>query len=162
MATHTLHKGGTLKTLRYAIDENPWYVKAGSILPLAGQHIPNLQAPSDTLGLLVVPGAGKASFRLYEDDGTSKDYATSCAFTQIEKHLSGNKLTITLYPREGSYTGAPSSRSVYLVLEGRTAVRRVLVNGEDVEAACTPGPGRVTVTLPALSATAQNRIEVLL
>ena len=187
MATHTLHKGGTLKTLRYAIGENPWYVKAGSILPLAGQHIPNLQAPSDTLGLLVVPGAGKATFRLYEDDGTSKDYATHCAFTQIEKHLSGNKLTITLHPRSGSYVGAPSERHVYLVLEGRTAVRRVLVNGvavegAAVEGACRPGSGSgsglgsglgsgsgsglgsgsVVVTLPALSATAQNRIEVLL
>ena len=188
MATHTLHRGGSRKTLRYAIDENPWFVKAGSILPLAGQGIRNLQEPSDTLGILVVPGAGKSSFRLYEDDGTSKDYASNCAFTLIEKRLSGNKLSITLHPREGSYAGAPSDRHVYLVLEGRTAVRRVLVNGETVEAAAygagagtgagagagtgagagagsgatAYGTGCVVVTLPALSATSQNRIEVLL
>ena len=162
MATHTMHKGGVRMTLRYAIDENPWYVKAGSVLPLAGQDIPNLQEPSDVLGILVVPGAGKSSFRLYEDDGTSKDYASACAFTLIEKNRSGNRLTLTLHPREGSYPGASSRRELYVVLEGVTAVpRTILLNGHPA-GSCSQENGRTVITFPAVNAAESNRMEIVL
>ena len=162
MATHTMHKGGVRKTLRYAIDENPWYVKAGSVLPLAGPDIPNLQEPSDVLGILVVPGAGKSSFRLYEDDGTSKDYASACAFTLIEKNRSGNRITLTMHPREGSYPGASSRRELYVVLEGVTAApRTILLNGQP-SGSCAQENGRTVITFPAVNALESNRMEIVL
>lgn len=160
MAAHTMHNGGSRKTLRYSIDQNPWYVKAGSIVPLAGQDIPNLQEPSDVLGILVVPGAGKSSFKLYEDDGVSKDYASACAYTLIEKNRSGRKLTITVHPREGSFAGASDSRSLYVVLEGeRTAPMKVMLNGHP-SGECSVKDGRVEVSFPAVSAGASSRIEI--
>jgi len=160
MATHTLHKGGSRVTLRYSIDQNPWYVKAGSILPMAGRDIPNLQEPSDVLGILVVPGAGKSAFKLYEDDGVSKDYAG--AFTLIEKARSGKRLTLTVHPREGSFDGAPAMRSLYLLLEGVSAVpARVLLNGAPA-GECKAEGTSILVTLPSVPATSLTTIEVQL
>jgi len=160
MALQTMHKGGSLKTLRYSIDQNPWYVKAGNIIPLASRSIMNLQEPSDTLGILVVPGAGKSSFRLYEDDGVSKDYDSAYAFTLIEKNRSGSKLTLTVHKREGSYENASPERNLYVVLEGvKTAPRKVLLNGK-VAGKCTKGSGNITVSFPTVKAGEKNRIEI--
>ncbi len=162
MATHTLYKGGSKKTLRYTIDQNPWYVKAGSIVPLAGTEIRNLQDPSDVLGILVVPGAGKSTFRLYEDDGVSKDYATNCAFTRIEKNLSGKKLSLTVHAREGAAAGLSATRHLYVVLEGvRSQPRKVLLNGTPA-GECRQDADALTVTFPATDAVKDNRIEIIL
>ena len=161
MALHTMHKGGSKKALRYAIDQNPWYVKAGSVLPLAGPDIRNLQDPSDVLGLLVVPGAGASSFRLYEDDGVSKDYVTNCAFTRIEKNLAGKTLTLTVHPREGAVKGLPETRSLYVVLEGVTSQpRTILLNGAP-SGTCTFDASSTKITFPATSAGKVTSIEIV-
>ena len=161
MALHTMHKGGSKKALRYAIDQNPWYVKAGSVLPLAGPDIRNLQDPSDVLGLLVVPGAGTSSFRLYEDDGVSKDYVTNCAFTRIEKNLAGKTLTLTVHPREGAVKGLPETRSLYVVLEGVTSQpRTILLNGTPA-GTCTFDASSTKITFPATSAGKVTSITIV-
>ena len=162
MALGIMHKGGSRKTLKYAISESPWYVKAGSIIPLAGSGIPNLQEPSDVLGILVVPGDGKSSFRLYEDDGSSKNYETACAYTLIEKNLNGKNLTLTVHPRNGSYSGAPAQRNLYIVLAGiETAPRSVMLNGKAC-GECSSEPEKLTITLPAVSASETSKIEIKL
>ncbi len=162
MAAHVMHKGGSRKALRYTISQNPWYVKAGSVLPLAGKHIPNLQEPSDTLGILVVPGNGKSSFRLYEDDGMSKDYASACSFTTIEKVRSGKKLTVRVGPREGSWPGMPESRVLYLQVEGASALpSRVLLNGNPAGECSLEGDSLI-IALPRILADEGCTVEVLL
>ena len=161
MALHVTHRGGSVKTLRYSIDQNPWFVKAGSILPLEGKHIMSLQEVSDTLGILVVPGAGKSSFRLYEDDGVSKNYETEYASTLLEKAQAGKKLTITVHAREGVFPGMNESRNIYVQLEGWTALpARVLLNGK-AAGECAVEENAVTVTLPAVSASETTTIEIL-
>ena len=166
MALHTTHRGGSVKTLRYGIGDNPWYVKAGSILPLAGPEIRNLQEPSARLGLLVVPGAGKSAFTLYEDDGTSRDYEAACARTLIEKKRSGNKLVVTVWQREGSYEGMPVKRELFLRLEGETREpRRVTCNGwpvtDDAPASVVVRDGSaVVINLPSTPACQPTRIVV--
>ena len=157
-----MHKGGSLRTLRYSIGQNPWYVKAGSIIPLASEEIMNLQEASDILGILVVPGEGKSSFLLYEDDGTSKDYEDSGAFTLLEKSRRGKKLSLSVSPRKGSFEGAPSSRRLYVVLEGvKTAPRKVFLNGK-AEGEVSVGDGRVKVVFPVTEASSLDRIEIIL
>ena len=162
MALHTSHKGGSVKTLRYSIDQNPWYVKAGSIIPLASESIMNLQEQSDVLGILVVPGSGKSQFTLYEDDGVSKDYATACSRTLISKNRSGNKLSVVVAPRQGTYSGASPDRELYLVLEGVTsAPKSILCNGVPA-GEVSQGNALVRITLPSVSAAAETRIEIVL
>lgn len=162
MALHTTHKGGSVKTLRYGIGQNPWYVKAGSILPLASTAIRNLQEQSDVLGILVVPGSGQSSFTLYEDDGISKDYDTSCARTLITKTRAGSRLTIVISPRQGSYPGMSDRREPYVVLEGlQKAPKSIKCNGATT-GLVSVDPSAVTITLPPVLATEESVIEVLL
>ncbi len=135
MAHHCNYRGGSVRTLHYAIDENPWYVKAGSVIPLAGEGIQNLQNADNRLRLLVVPGAGNSSFSLYEDDGVSQAYDTDYATTLIEKSLRGKIMRLTVNPRKGSYKNAPETRRIDVVLEG-VAVNpsSAKVNGKPAEA----------------------------
>ena len=162
MATHKMERGGSKKTLRYSIDQNPWYVKAGSIIPLAGKDIPNLQERSDILGILVVPGSGKSSFHLYEDCGDNKDYDSEYAFTFIEKKRTGNKLSIKIDPREGSYRGMTDSRELYVVLEGVTSLpRSIILNGEE-SGICVMNENNITISFPKVKASEVNLIEVVL
>lgn len=162
MATHKMERGGSKKTLRYSIDQNPWYVKAGSIIPLAGKDIPNLQERSDILGILVVPGSGKSSFHLYEDCGDNKDYDSEYAFTFIEKKRIGNKLSIKIDPREGSYRGMTDSRELYVMLEGVTSLpRSIILNGEE-SGICVMNENNITISFPKVKASEVNLIEVVL
>lgn len=162
MATHKMERGGSKKTLRYSIDQNPWYVKAGSIIPLAGKDIPNLQERSDILGILVVPGSGKSSFHLYEDCGDNKDYDSEYAFTFIEKKRTGNKLSIKIDPREGSYRGMTDSRELYVMLEGVTSLpRSIILNGEE-SGICVMNENNITISFPKVKASEVNLIEVVL
>ena len=162
MALHRTYRGGSVKTLRYGIGENPWYVKAGSIISLASKDLRNLQETSDVLGILVVPGAGKSTFSLYEDDGNSKDYDKSFARTLISKNRSGNRLTLRISPRQGSYDGMPLQREVYLVLEGeKNLPRKILCNGALDGEAHIDG-GAVIINLPSVPADAMTDVEIIL
>ena len=163
MALHTTHKGGSVKTLRYSVDQNPWYVKAGSIIPLASEKIESLQEESNVLGILVVPGAGKSSFELYEDDGISRDYDSACARTLIEKNRSaGNKLTVKVGARSGYYEGMPSNRNVYLILEGVNALPKSVKCNGSATGKCSVENNRLRIDMGLIPAEKSSTIEVLL
>ncbi|MBQ9410983.1 MAG: DUF5110 domain-containing protein [Bacteroidales bacterium] len=162
MATHTMYKGGSKKTLRYSIEQNPWYVKAGSIIPMAGKDITNLQEESDILGILVIPGNGKSSFRLYEDGGDNKDYDSSYGFTLIEKKRTGNKLTIMINPREGRYEGASTGRKLFISLPGISSFpKAVLLNGKST-GVCSEEKDCLVISFPLVSAEDKTHIEIII
>jgi alpha-glucosidase len=134
MAHHKMMKGGSIQTLYYTIDENPWYVKAGSIIPLAAEGIQNLQDPTDAWRILVIPGNGKSSYERYEDDGTSQNYVNDYATTLLTKEASLSRIRVHVAPRKGTYKGAPATRTLSLVFEGVTkAPKKVTVNGQTVQ-----------------------------
>ena len=87
MAHHRMEKGGTNQTLYYSLEENPWYVKSGAILPLAEEGIQNLQEERKGLRLLVIPGKERSEYILYEDDGISQAYTQEYATTLITGHV---------------------------------------------------------------------------
>ena len=161
MAAHCVRKGGSSMTLQYSIDQNPWYVKSGAIIPLAPAGIENLQGGGSDLRLLVVPGE-EGCCSVYEDDGTTNKYDTQYATTPVSRQ--GNVMTIDA--RKGSYDGAASERSISLVLEGRTeAPSAVLVDGKQVDFTVRPTPAvstqAVEITLPAMPASRKAVITIL-
>lgn len=166
MAAHCVRNGGTVQKLQYTIDQNPWYPKAGSVIPLAHKGIKNLQTQTDSLRLLVVPGYGKSCFRLYEDDGTSRNYDTEYAFTTIEKQESDKVIKLVVSPRKGTYAGAPQTRTLSIVLEGwTTAPSKVTVNGKKVDCDCSQtekavSDKAVSVNLPQIKAGKKTRIAI--
>ena len=160
MAHHKMMKGGSIQTLYYTIDENPWYVKAGSIIPLAAEGIQNLQDPTDAWRILVVPGNGKSSYERYEDDGTSQNYVNDYATTLLTKEASLSRIRVHVAPRKGTYAGAPATRTLSLVFEGVTkAPKKVTVNGEAVSSS-VDGTA-LKVSLGQRSATEELDIIVL-
>ena len=130
-ATGAMYEGDACKELQYTIAENPWFAKAGSIIPMNPSDIDNLQKDCGKLVLTFVPG-GDGELRLYEDDGLSQDYMNGGAWTNVEKKTEGNVVNICVAAREGTYAGALESRAFELRLPAMYPPVSVKVNGEEV------------------------------
>jgi hypothetical protein len=88
----------------------PLFVRAGAIVPVgpAIQHTNEGQGAPVTL--FVYTGAD-GSFRLYDDDGVSRQYLNG-AFARIPLAYDEATGTLTLGPREGSYPGMAERRTI--------------------------------------------------
>ena len=133
VSTGATYRGGTDESLRYTIDENPYFVRSGAVIPLAGGSITDLQHQSGELVLMVAPGCGSFETSLYEDDGSTESYHSAYATTHIVKDSDSQRLTLSVQPRVGSFDGMLPTRNVTLRLEGIYAPKRVLINGKQVE-----------------------------
>ena len=121
-------EGGRKLTRGYTVEETPWFVKAGAVIPMYPDSVNRLGNPgTDDLVLFCAPQIPELSnsqtlklsnsqtlkpsnsqtFKLsnfqtsiYEDGGDNADYATNFRRTAIRRE--GNRLTIA--PRKGTYT----------------------------------------------------------
>ena len=128
MASGKLIEGGQSLTLSYTLAENPYFARAGAIIPMNPKSVESLQAPSDTLVLTFVPGAD-GELSLYEDDGLSKNYAEQYATTKITKSATDSGLRVVISARNGSYKSAPESRKYELRFPAQMPPVAVKVNG---------------------------------
>ena len=160
MAHHALVKGGAVRTLQYAIDENCWFVKAGAILPLAPEGIQNLQEKTDGLRLYIAPGTGRSSYVHYEDDEESQAYPTRYATTTIVKNASGSGCTVDIAARNGSYKGMPATRDWSLVLGGLDRRPSASLDGTALECTYDPATKEAVVKLPRRDASAAMKVVV--
>ncbi len=131
VATGTLYGGGEYN-LSYTVHENPWFVKAGAVIPMAAPDISSLQESSNEIWLFTAPGDGSSQACLYEDDGLTQAYGRDFARTRISKESDASRMHMEISAREGSYKGAPDTRLVRVKLEGVPAPARVTVDGRDV------------------------------
>lgn len=132
MATGKTYKGGTKAELSYTIAENPWFVKCGSVIPLASETIGSLQEQNSELRILVAPGAGHTTYTHYEDDGATQAYASEFATTRIDRNTNANTTVVKVYGREGSFEGMAASRKLSFIFECTLAPESVKVNGQEV------------------------------
>lgn len=132
MATGSMYKGGSVMDLSYTLEENPWYVRASSLIPMTSPAIQSLQDVSDELYILAVPGDDDFQTRLYEDEGDNADYDRVYSFTKLSREKTATGIRITVGAREGDYEGALEQRRIRLVLPGFVAPSGVRVNGEDL------------------------------
>ena len=112
------------------LGENPYFAKAGSIIPMYPKSVRNLQQTINSYVLTFVPG-GDGETTIYEDDGKSKNYATAYATTKVTKRTEGNKVVITIAPRQGSYEGATATTSYELRLPANYPPKSVRVDGRE-------------------------------
>ena len=159
MTTGQIYPGGSEVQLYYALNENPWFVKAGSVLPLAAEGISNLQEPSNALRLLVVPGNGYSAYTTYEDDGISQACDTQFATTLIEKRADDALLRLDIDARKGSYAGMSDKRRISVVLDGFYAPLSVKVNGSDCPWRYDGAALAVCIDLPETDASEPLAIE---
>jgi len=132
MASGSMHKGGSEKLLSYTLNEAPWYVKAGAILPMNPSGIKSLKRDCDTLLLTFIPG-GDGSLSYYEDDGISQKYDTEYSITKVSQARSSNSIVAKVSPREGSWQNAPKTRSYELCFPASPVPSCVKVNGAVLE-----------------------------
>lgn len=131
-ATGTMIDGGTVATIDYTIDENPYYARAGAIIPMYPPSVRNLQEPCDELILTIIPGAdGNTAY--YEDDGAGSDYLDRFAVTRIECRHDGTVTRIGIGAREGEYDGMGEMRNYTLRLLAVYPPREVRIDGRPIE-----------------------------
>ena len=130
VSTGVTYKGGTEHTLLYTVEENPYYVKAGAVIPMASPEIMHLQEQYEDIRLFVAPGEGESRAVVYEDDGNSQAYESEYALTEVVKKTENNIVTISVAPRKGTFEGMKDNRRVSVVLECVLPPTSVKVNGK--------------------------------
>ena len=142
-STGAMYDGNQKVTLHYTLSENPYFAKAGSIIPMNPSTVKNLQEVCDELVLNVIPG-GDGQTELYEDNGMSANYADEYATTKISKTVKGNVVRVVIEAREGDYKGALAERSYEVRFPAHFPPKSVKVNGKSYEYARLAGDGEWT------------------
>ena len=139
-STGNLYKGDAEYDLSYTLDENPFFVRSGAILPMNPKKVRSLQVPCDTLVLTFIPGE-KGTLRHYEDDGETEAYFDTFAVTNVDRSLKGNDICVKIGKRDGTYNNAPDHRSYELRFPATMPPAKVIVDGKEYPYARFPEPG---------------------
>ena len=145
-----LIEGGRKLKREYAIFDNPWFIKAGAIIPMYPKSVRNLaKIGTKDLEFLFAPGADKAEALVYEDAGDTNDYDRKYRFTKVTRE--GSRIVIA--PRKGAYT---------LRFPCMAAPRKVLVNGKSVGYSFDPKEFAIVVKTPVMDGAANTVVELVM
>ncbi len=120
-------EGNRTFTDRYAMEEIPYFFRAGSVI-VNNPPMMNLNTRPDRLILKVVPG-GNGQTKLYEDEGDTEGYKQGAYTTTTISH-EGN--TLTILPREGKFAGMPESRSYTVEFLAVNRPKTVVIDGRQL------------------------------
>lgn len=127
-----------LNSYNCPLEDVPVFVLGGGIIPLwpvvnfFGEKTVTLL----TLDLYPSIQPGKSSFKLFEDDGTTRNYALGQVATQtfqMQSHEDGS-LQFCIHPSTGSYTGKVHERSYWLQVKSSNPTGSVTLNGAELDA----------------------------
>ena len=128
--TGALLKGNQIVERSFAVDEYPIYIKAGAILPMYLDNVMNLNGNDEEVAVTVCPGGGDtAEFKLYEDNGNDKNYASEYAVTKLSSVRNGNEQTLVIGKREGAYKDMPLACPFKVKVLSSLIPQSVTVNG---------------------------------
>jgi alpha-glucosidase (family GH31 glycosyl hydrolase) len=116
----------------YADDEIPYFLKAGSIIPLY-EDVYNLSSLPTSITLKVVPGGTNGTGHLYEDDGESQGYLNDeCSRTTFSQERDDSLITLTIGATEGSFNDMQEQRDYVVEFLGeKQAPKEVRIEGQD-------------------------------
>ena len=120
-------EGNRTFTDRYAMEEIPYFFRAGSVI-VNNPPMMNLNTRPDRLILKVVPG-GNGQTKLYEDEGDTEGYKQGAYTTTTISH-EGN--TLTILPREGKFAGMPESRFYTVEFLAVNRPKAVVIDGRQL------------------------------
>ncbi|MER5641025.1 TIM-barrel domain-containing protein [Kitasatospora sp. NPDC002227] len=115
------------------LDTLPLFVKGGSIVPMWPQGTTSWQTRDKAeLDYDLYP-QGDTAYTLYEDDGTTRQFAGGASATQqVELHAPGGgqgATVVKIGASTGSYTGKPAARAYRLTVHEAKAPRQVVTEG---------------------------------
>ena len=153
--------GGRTITDEYAMNEIPYFIRPGSIIP-CNPTLSHLKAEPSSLVLWVIPGANGEG-KLYEDQGDSEAYKNGEYATTIFTQNRTNEGTVlTIKSREGSYEGMLEQRAWQVVFFSIEEPSNVLIDGQETSNWAYDGQlRRLTVNVPTRPCTAATTIMVL-
>jgi alpha-D-xyloside xylohydrolase len=134
--TGASYPGGATATVAAPIDQEPIFVKAGSIIPMGPPLHWVDEAPADPLTLDIYP-AESTSYTLYEDDGITRGYLGGAySTTRFSSTLTGGHVGVTIgaqatarYP----YAGQLCSRTYVLKINGQATAPTSVMRDGNVE-----------------------------
>jgi len=142
--------GGCVLKREYALDQNPWLVRAGAVIPMYPAAVKNLAEPgTDDIELFFAPGADFGRCEVYEDGGTNPDYEANFRKTAVERK--GGRIAIG--PRAGAYT---------LRFPCMAAPLRVTVNGAETAWSWDANDFAVVVKTPRMDGSSETVVEISL
>jgi alpha-glucosidase (family GH31 glycosyl hydrolase) len=109
----------------------PAFVKEGAIMPMAPFAKSTFFIPKDVLVVHAYTGAD-GSFQLFEDDGVTEKFRTKNESRLTEMRFTQQDLAVEIGAAQGTYSGAPTSRSYQVVYHGLSADTPMYVNGTAV------------------------------
>jgi len=113
------------------LDIMPIFVREGAIIPMAPVMQYTREKPVDPLTIHYYPGPSPSSYKLYEDDGESREYENGeFATISIDAEKTGNVVKIRVGKPDGKYKGMPAKRSYEIVIhqakgEGRLSFEKI-------------------------------------
>lgn len=156
-------QGPVERALRVPLDGCPVFGRAGALLPMGPEMNYSTEKPVDPLTVLAFAGAD-GSFELYEDDGTSLEYASGAYATTPLRLTSGHRgCTLTVGPTSGRYEGQQEERALLVQLRGTFLPEEVLVDGVALtrsEWMYDPELAETSVSLPPSSIRRERVVEV--
>jgi alpha-glucosidase len=117
--------GQMLNLTPVPLDVTPFYIRAGTILPL-GPVVQSTAEAEDPVELRIYPGAD-AVFSLYEDDGVTYGYEKG-SFSRIPMRWNDGKHILTIGKRQGTYPGMLTTRHMVILLPD-CGKKQVIYNG---------------------------------
>ncbi|MCI1640886.1 MAG: DUF5110 domain-containing protein, partial [Bacteroidales bacterium] len=134
---------GQMVTRKFLLSEYPLYVKAGSVIPMYGNDVNNLEHPVKNLVIGVFPGKNDSGFSLYEDSGNDEGYKKGeYGITRINKTITDDGVVkVEIMPRKGTYPGMLDKRNLEIRFYGAYMPAKVSVNGKAVPFDSTGGSG---------------------
>lgn len=111
--SNELLAGGQEITRETSIDMIPFYIKAGSILPIGPDVQYAEEKPWDNLEIRIYEGAD-AEFVLYEDENDNYNYEKGI-YSTIKFSWDDSKKELTIQAREGEFPGMLKNRRFNIV-----------------------------------------------
>ena len=149
--TGYVYKGNQRLTVARPLEEMPVFLKAGAIVPLQA-HVQqgNQLGGAKDMQVVVAPGASN-SFRLYEDDGVTRDFEQGAyAETPMTLTWSEKAAVFTIGWAEGDASLVPENRIWTVIFRGWRKGCTFMSRGKPIAAEYDPQTNTYTVTLPQI------------
>lgn len=160
--TGALLKGNQIVERSFAVDEYPIYIKAGAILPMYLDNVMNLNGNDEEVAVTVFPGGGDtAEFKLYEDNGNDKNYASEYAVTKLSSVRNGNEQTLVIGKREGAYKDMPLVRSFKVKVLSSLIPQSVMVNGHPAKYQYSGEDFALLIDIPAQACDQEKVVKIV-
>ena len=103
----------------------PVFVRSGAIIPMTNPNNNVSQIRRDYRAYELYPD-GESTFREYDDDGRTQEYLNGHATeTLVESSVEKDKLTVTIHPTTGNYTGFEKEKQTELRINVTAAPKKV-------------------------------------